>query len=70
MAFDRLRGAGAAIGWTGRDGAIAVQVATEARALVKDSGEKDAVPLRMRYWGDERRCVPDRVREAPGGEAR
>lgn len=69
-AFDRLRGAGAAIGWTGRDGAIAVQVVSAGRALPKDSGEQDAVPLRMRYWGDERRCVPDRVREAPGREAR
>ncbi len=70
VALDRLRGAGAEIGWTGRDGAIALVLAPEEKPAATDFGRPHAVPLGMRYWGGERRCVPDRARGEPGQEVR
>lgn len=65
-ALARLEAAGAELAWTGRDGAVAVVVDPEvAEAPAEAEG---AAPLRMRYWGDERRCVPDRPRADPGRE--
>jgi competence protein ComEC len=65
-ALARLAAAGAELAWTGRDGAIAVSVGSEVADV--RPGSEGAVPLRMRYWGDERRCVPDRPRLDPRRE--
>lgn len=51
-ALARLVASGARLGWTGRDGAIAVSGGTEGAAA-----------LGMRYWGGERRCLPDLRRQ-------
>lgn len=67
-ALDRLRAAGAAIGWTGRDGAISVDFMREGEGGTNQLGREDAGPLRMRYWGDERRCVPEWARGEPSRE--
>ena len=65
-ALARLAAAGAELAWTGRDGAIAVSVGSEVADV--RPGSEGAAPLRMRYWGDERRCVPDRPRLDPRRE--
>jgi competence protein ComEC len=65
-ALARLAAAGAELAWTGRDGAVAVSVGSEIADVQAES--EGAVPLRMRYWGDERRCVPDRPRADPRRE--
>lgn len=44
IALERLRASGAELGWTGRDGALAVEGDGAARAA-------------MRYWGTPRRCA-------------
>ncbi len=67
QALARLEAAGAALGWTGRDGAIAV-VAGRVGGGAAAAAPERAAPLQMRYWGSERRCVPDRRRSDPGRE--
>lgn len=63
-ALERLRDAGAELGWTGRDGAIEI---SSANAGVGVEEEEGASPLRMRYWGGQRRCVPDLRRANASG---
>lgn len=67
-ALDRLRASGAALGWTGRDGAVAVVVGRDAAAGATSENGEGAAALRMRYWGEARRCVPDRGRSGVTGE--
>lgn len=56
LALARLRDAGAALGWTGRDGALALEVASAPR-------------LEMRYWGPARHCAVgfSRAQTSEGG---
>lgn len=65
-ALERIREAGAELAWTGRDGAIEISSASAGPGADASSpDERDAAArrgagrLRMRYWGGERRCVPD-----------
>ncbi len=54
IALERLRDSGAELGWTGRDGALAVEGDGAARAV-------------MRYWGTPRRCAAGFLRAETKG---
>ena len=57
LALARLRDVGAVLGWTGRDGAIALEGVSAPR-------------LEMRYWGPARRCAVGFSRAQTSGGGR